>query len=55
VYPAAALPEIAAARKVVTVQINPNPTPLDRAASLVLRAPAATALPELLRQVWVSP
>lgn len=52
VYPAAALPEVAIRRGVVTVQINPNPTPLDGHVSLVLRASAGVALPQLLREIW---
>jgi NAD-dependent deacetylase len=52
VYPAAALPEIACARRVVTIQVNPDPTPMDAAASLVMRAAAGEALPRLLRETW---
>jgi NAD-dependent deacetylase len=54
VYPAAALPEIATARHVVTLQINPNPTPFDAAASAVIRASAGAALPELLDEIWAA-
>jgi NAD-dependent deacetylase len=52
VYPAAALPELAIRRGVVTVQVNPNPTPLDEHVSLVLRAGAGVVLPQLLRETW---
>jgi NAD-dependent deacetylase len=54
VYPAAALPEITRSRGAVTLQINPNPTPLDATASLVIRAAAGIALPRLLAEVWGS-
>jgi NAD-dependent deacetylase len=52
VYPAAALPEITAARRVVTIQINSNPTPLDASASAVIRGEAGTTLPRLLEEIW---
>ena len=44
VYPAASLPEIAASRRVMTLQVNPNPTPFDAAASCHHPWQAATAL-----------
>jgi NAD-dependent deacetylase len=47
VYPAAALPEIAASRGVTVIEINPEQTPLTAGASLWWSASAAEALPEL--------
>ncbi len=48
VYPAAALPALAARRGAVVVEINPEETPITRVASMVFRAPAG----EVLRAVY---
>jgi NAD-dependent deacetylase len=48
VYPAASLPERAAAAGVPVVEINPEPSALSALASHHLRATAATALPALV-------
>jgi NAD-dependent deacetylase len=48
VYPAAALPGLAAARGVPVLQVNPQPSALDAQCTLNLRAPAAQLLPRLL-------
>ncbi len=45
VYPAAALAETAVARRVLTVEINTNPTPLSAQADFALRGSAALWLP----------
>jgi NAD-dependent deacetylase len=45
VYPAAALPEIALQSGACVIEINPQPTPLSRAVTKIIRAPAAEALP----------
>jgi len=47
VYPAAALPEIAASRGVPVIEINPEETPLTSLADFRWAAPAAVALAEL--------
>lgn len=52
VHPAAALPYAAIERGAVTVEINPEETPLSALADYVLRGPAGSVLPELVRQVW---
>jgi NAD-dependent deacetylase len=52
VYPAAALPEIAARRGIPTVQINPEPTPFDGLAAFNLRGAAGAVLPRLLIAPW---
>lgn len=51
VYPAAGLPELAAAEGIPTVEINPEPTPLSRKVDHVWRSTAAIALPALLASV----
>lgn len=49
VYPAASLPLAALAAGSVVVDINTEPTPLAESASHVLRGPAGTVLPALVR------
>jgi len=44
VYPAAALPEVAAERGAVLVEINPEPTPLSDRADVVIRSGSGPAL-----------
>jgi NAD-dependent deacetylase len=51
VYPAASLPEMALARGVVVVEVNPEPTPLSRSATITVRESASTALPTLLQRL----
>ncbi|WP_299565265.1 NAD-dependent deacylase [uncultured Mycolicibacterium sp.] len=48
VYPAAGLPEMALARGIPVVEVNPEPTPLTESATVSLRETAARALPGLL-------
>lgn len=48
VYPAAGLPEVAAAAGVPTVEINPEPTPLSRRVDHTWRTTAAVGLPALV-------
>jgi len=48
VYPAAGLAEVALARGVTVIEINPNPTDLTSRASIALRLPSGQALPALL-------
>jgi NAD-dependent deacetylase len=52
VYPAAALPSIAKASGAVVVEINPNATALSPTADYLLRGPAGSVLPALVRQAW---
>ena len=52
VYPAADIPRVAARAGAVVIQVNPEPTALDGAATFNLRGPAATVLPELVRAAW---
>lgn len=51
VYPAAGLPELAAARGTPVIEINPEATPLSRIATVSLRESAATALPGLFQRL----
>jgi NAD-dependent deacetylase len=51
VYPAASLPEMALARGVVVVEVNPEPTPLSSSATITVRESAGTALPTLLQRL----
>jgi len=55
VYPAAEIPHVAANAGAVVVQVNPDPTPLDRVATFNLRGAAGDILPRLLRQAWLEP
>jgi NAD-dependent deacetylase len=52
VYPAAAIPEHAARQGVVLVQVNPNPTSLDRLARYNLRGAAGLLMPALVAAAW---
>lgn len=47
VYPAAALPEVAAARGIDVIEINPEPTPFTPHVTLAWASTAARALPQL--------
>jgi NAD-dependent deacetylase len=49
VYPAADVPEVAADRGVPVVIVNDEPTPLDVAATVVVRGRSGEALPEIAR------
>ncbi len=51
VYPAAGLPELALARGISVVEVNPEPTPLSDSATLTLRDTASRALPGLLQKL----
>lgn len=51
VYPAAEIPRIAARSGATVIQINPEPTPLDRVCAINLRSTAAQALPALAAAV----
>ncbi len=51
VYPAASLPEIAAAHGRTVVQVNPDSTGLDGLASYSLRGAAGDILPRLVAQL----
>jgi NAD-dependent deacetylase len=48
VYPAAEIHRIAARSGATVIQVNPEPTPLDRVAAVNLRGPAAQVLPALV-------
>ena len=48
VYPAAGLAEVALARGVTVIEVNPNPTDLSPRADIVLRDSSGRALPSLL-------
>ncbi|HHM24324.1 MAG TPA: NAD-dependent deacylase [Bacteroidetes bacterium] len=50
VYPAAALPEVAAQHGAFVVEVNPEPTPVSQIANVVIREKAGVALPEILRR-----
>jgi NAD-dependent deacetylase len=51
VYPAAGLPEAALANGIPVIEVNPQPTPLSEAATVVVRETSATALPRLLQRL----
>jgi NAD-dependent deacetylase len=51
VYPAAGLPELALAKGIPVIEVNPERTPLSDAATATVREPAATALPTLLQRL----
>jgi NAD-dependent deacetylase len=55
VQPAASLVEHAAIAGAVTVQVNPNPTPLDDAVEFLLCGTAGDVLPELLQRAYAKP
>lgn len=52
VYPAAEIPRIAARAGAAVIQVNPEPTPLDRICTVNLRGPAAGILPALVAAAW---
>jgi len=52
VYPAAEIPRIAARSGADVIQVNPEPTPLDRVCAINLRGPAAQLLPALVAAAW---
>lgn len=51
VYPAAGLPEIALARGIPVIEVNPERTPLSDNATASVRETAASALPNLLQRL----
>lgn len=51
VYPAAGLPELALARGIPVIEVNPERTPLSDAATSTVRETAADALPTLLQRL----
>jgi NAD-dependent deacetylase len=48
VYPAAEIPRIASRSGATVMQINPEPTPLDRVCAINVRGTAAQVLPALV-------
>lgn len=52
VYPAASLPYEALSRNILSIEINPEETPLTSRAHHHLRGPSGTILPELVKVVW---
>lgn len=54
VQPAARLPNLAIQRGVLTIQVNPNPTPLDGRTTLNLHGTAGEVMPWLVDKVWGS-
>jgi NAD-dependent deacetylase len=48
VYPAAEIPQVAARCGATVIQVNPQPTPLDRISAISLRGTAAQVLPALV-------
>lgn len=52
VYPAAEIPRIAARSGAAVIQVNPEPTPLDRVCAVNLRGTAARVLPALVAAAW---
>jgi NAD-dependent deacetylase len=52
VQPAASLPLQALASGALTVEINPDETPLSRRVSFVVRGPAGQVLPALVHAAW---
>lgn len=55
VYPAAEIPGIAARSGASVIQVNPEPTPLDRLCAVNLRGTAARVLPGLVAAAWPEP
>jgi NAD-dependent deacetylase len=51
VYPAAGLPEYAAAKGIPVIEVNPEATPFSDQATLCVRETAALALPTLLQRL----
>lgn len=54
VYPAAEIPRIAARSGAAVIQVNPEPTPLDRVCAVNLRGTAAHVLPSLVAAAWAA-
>jgi NAD-dependent deacetylase len=52
VYPAAEIPRIAARDGAAVIQVDPEPTPLDRVCTVNLRGSAAHVLPALVAAAW---
>jgi NAD-dependent deacetylase len=52
VYPAAEIPRIAARSGASVIQVNPEPTPLDRVCTVNLRGTAAAILPGVVAAAW---
>jgi NAD-dependent deacetylase len=52
VYPAAEIPRLAARSGAAVIQVNPEPTPLDRICEINLRGAAAEILPALVAAAW---
>lgn len=52
VYPAAEIPRVAADSGATVIQVNPEPTPLDRVCAINLRGPAGQILPALVAAAW---
>jgi len=53
VQPAASLPYVALRRGAVTVEINPQPTPLTDRVTYTLPGPSGQVLPALVQATWV--
>ncbi len=54
VQPAASLVDIAIHAGAITVQVNPNPTDLDRSVTVAIRGPSSSVLPQLVSETWGS-
>ena len=52
VHPAASLPLLAARQGAVTVEVNPEETPLSEEMTYCLRGPSGVLLPALVAAVW---
>ncbi|MEH0827444.1 MULTISPECIES: SIR2 family NAD-dependent protein deacylase [unclassified Micromonospora] len=52
VYPAAEIPRMAARSGAAVIQVNPEPTPLDRVSAINLRGTAVQVLPALVAAAW---
>lgn len=52
VYPAAEIPRIGARSGATVIQVNPEPTPLDRVSTINLRGTAGQVLPALVAAAW---
>jgi NAD-dependent deacetylase len=52
VHPAAGIPVTAARHGAMVIQVNPQPTALDKIASLNIRGSAASVLPALVAAAW---
>ncbi|MER5334466.1 NAD-dependent deacylase [Micromonospora sp. NPDC002717] len=52
VHPAAEIPRVAARSGAAVIQVNPQPTPLDRVCAINLRGTAAHVLPALVVAAW---